>query len=295
MLHNRRAFLKRAALSAAVASIIPEMAFAATYKRSLGLQLYSLRETISENVRGTLEKVAEIGFKEVETYGYAIENGFWGTSVKQFNQILNDNGMTTPSGHYGVDPFLAPHATKDKLMPMLEVALELNQTYFVIPYLDDGLRTSIDDYKRLATKFNEAGELCKAHGLKLGYHNHGFEFIDYAGQNGYDILLSETDKNLVDFELDIYWVVRAGADTISLFNKYPGRFPLWHVKDMDKADHDLNTEIGAGAIDYTDISNNFSMNDVKHLIIEQENFAMDAIKSLTESFNYVDKDLLSRS
>ena len=289
---QRRTFLKQASLGVAAATLLPKMAFAQFKKHDIGLQLYSLRETLPDDVKGTLEKVAKIGFKEVETYGYSMENNFWGTSIKQFNKILKDNGMTTPSGHYGIDPFLAADGTKDELMPMLDVAHQLNQNYFVIPYLGDGLRTSIDDYKRLAEKFNTAGELCQEAGLKLGYHNHDFEFKDYNGQNGYDILIAETDKNLVDFEMDIYWVVRAGSDPLALFQKYPGRFPLWHVKDMSKSDNEKNIEIGAGTIDYSAIFADMKQAGAKHLIIEQENFDMDAYKSLTQSFNYIENDLL---
>jgi sugar phosphate isomerase/epimerase len=290
---QRRTFLKQASLAAAAATLLPRMAFAATKKHDLGLQLYSLRKMLPDDVKGTLERVAKIGFKEVETFGYALENGFWGTNIDEFNQILKANGMTTPSGHYSVDTFLAADGTKEEFLPLLDVAHKLNQNYFVIPYLGDGLRGSIDDYKRLAEKFNVAGELCKEAGLKLGYHNHDFEFKDYNGQNGYEILLAETDKDLVDFEMDIYWVARSGVDPIALFNKYPGRFPLWHVKDMDKADNDLNTEIGAGTIDYAAIFDNMKKSGAEHLIIEQENFSMDAYKSLTQSVNYIEKDLLN--
>ncbi len=288
----RRTFLKQASLGAAAATLLPQMAFAATRKHDLGLQLYSLREMLPDDVQGTLERVAKIGFAAVETYGFSLENNFWGTSIEQFNQVLKANGMTTPSGHYSVDPFLAAEGTEDDFLPWLDAAHKLNQKYFVISYLGDGLRGSIDDYKRVAEKFNVAGELCKEAGLKLGYHNHEFEFKDYNGQNGYETLLAETDKDLVDFEMDIYWVVRTGADPIALFNKYPGRFPLWHVKDMDKADHDLNTEIGAGTIDYAAIFENMKKSGAKHLIIEQENFDMDPYKSLTQSVDYIERDLL---
>ncbi|WP_031429158.1 sugar phosphate isomerase/epimerase family protein [Flavimarina sp. Hel_I_48] len=290
---QRRTFLKQATLAAAAATLLPKIAFASVKKHKLGLQLYSLRETLPDNVKGTLEMVAKIGFKEVETYGYTLENGFWGTTIEEFNQILKDTGMKSPSGHYGADSFLAPGGTKDELMHMIEAAEQLNQKYFIIPYLGDSLRGSLDDYKRLAPKFNEIGELCKQAGLKLAYHNHAFEFEKYDGQTGYEILLSETDKELVDFEMDIFWVAHSGVDPVALFNKYPGRFPLWHVKDMDKADRELNTEIGAGTIDYTTIFKNMKTSDVKHLIIEQENFDMDPYKSLSQSVKYIENDLLT--
>ncbi|MGB3775389.1 MAG: sugar phosphate isomerase/epimerase [Leeuwenhoekiella sp.] len=291
-MQHRRKFLKQISLGAVATTMLPNMAFAASAKHRLGLQLYSLRDVLPNDVQQILENVAKVGFKEVETYGYTLDNGFWGTTIESFNSILNDNDMTTPSGHYGADEFLMKGGTKDNLMPMIEAASQLNQKFFVIPYLGDSLRTSLDDYKYLATKFNEAGELCKDAGLKLGYHNHEFEFDDFNGQTGFETLIDETDKDLVDFEMDIYWVVRAGADPIALINKYPERFPLWHVKDMDKNDQDLNTEIGAGTVDYKAIFKEIKKSGAKHLIIEQENFSMDEFKSLSKSVNYIEKKLL---
>ncbi|MEH6407175.1 MAG: sugar phosphate isomerase/epimerase, partial [Leeuwenhoekiella sp.] len=250
---QRRTFIKQSGLALAATTILPSMVFSDSKKHAIGLQLYSLRETIGNDVAGTLKKVADIGFKEVETYGYSTENNFWGISVKDFKKMITDNGLTTPSGHYGVDPFLKAEGTEDDFAYNLDVANELGQEYVIIPYIGQDLRSSINDYKKLSDKLNTAGEMCKKAGLKLAYHNHDFEFTDYAGQNGLETFLANTDKNLVFFEMDIYWVVRAGQDPIALMNKYPKRFPLWHVKDMDKVNADLNTEIGNGSIDYKKI------------------------------------------
>lgn len=289
---NRREFIKQSGLAFAAATVLPTMAFSETKKHAIGLQLYSLRETIGNDVEGTIAKVADLGFKEVETYGYSQENKFWGLSVKEFKNILDKNGLDTPSGHYGVDPFLAQGGTRDDFTFNLDVANELDQKYVIIPYIGGNLPNSIDDYKRLSDKLNEAGEMCKKAGLKLAYHNHDFEFTDYNGQNGLETFLANTDKKNVVFEMDIYWVVRAGRDPIELMNTYPGRFPLWHVKDMSKKNEDLNTEIGSGSIDYKAIFDNIKKSGAKHLIIEQENFEMDAYKSLAQSIDYINNDLL---
>ena len=289
---HRRTFIKQSGLALAATTILPSIVFSETKKHAIGLQLYSLRETIGSDVKGTIAKVADLGFKEVETYGYSQENKFWGLSVKEFKSILDDNGLTTPSGHYGVDPFLAQGGTKDDFAFNLDVANELGQKYVIVPYIGGNLRNSIDDYKRLSQKLNEAGEMCRKAGLKLGYHNHDFEFTDYDGQNGLETFLANTDNKNVVFEMDIYWVVRAGRDPIELMNKYPGRFPLWHVKDMSKKNEDLNTEIGSGSIDYKAIFSEMKKSGAKHLIIEQENFEMDAYKSLAQSIEYINNDLL---
>lgn len=288
---QRRTFLKRSGLALAAATLMPTVLFSCKNQRKLGLQLYSLREYIGKDVSGVIKKVAAIGFEEVETYGYSPEGKFWGLEVREFKNILTSNGLSTPSGHYGADTYLSETGTDEDLKYILDVANELNQKYVVIPHISESLRTSIEDYKRIAERLNQAGELCQNAGLKLGYHNHAFEFDDYNGQNGLEVFLENTDENLVDFELDIYWVVRAGVDPVSLFEKYPGRFPLWHVKDMSKTNPALNTEIGSGSIDYKQIFENAEKSGVAHYIVEQENFEMDPYQSLEQSFNHIQKNL----
>lgn len=288
---KRRTFLKQSGLAFAATTLIPSTLFSCQNNRSIGLQLYSLRESIAQDVKGTIEKVAQVGIKEVETYGYSPEGKFWGLEIKEFKKILDDNGLITPAGHYGFDPFLEVNGTKDDLKYSLDVAKELNQNYMVISHIAENLRTSIEDYKRLADKINVAGEICKDAGLKLAYHNHAFEFTDYNGQNGYEIFLKNTDKELVDFEMDIYWVVRAGKDPVTFIKKYPGRFSLWHVKDMNKENPEMNTEIGSGSIDFEEIFKYRKRAGVKHLIIEQENFEMPPFQSLSKSFSFLQNKL----
>ena len=289
---KRRTFIKQSGLALAATAVLPSVLYSCDRDYPLGLQLYSLRDTIGDDVKGTLEKVAGIGFNEVETYGYSSENQFWGLNVSEFKKLLVDNGLNSPSGHYGLDKYLSKEGNKDDFAYTLDVANGLDQKYVIIPHISDNLRTSIDDYKRMAEKLNEAGEMCKDAGLKLAYHNHAFEFEDYNGENGYEIFLNNTDKDLVAFEMDIYWVVRAKKDPIALFEENPGRFPLWHVKDMDKTNRELNTEIGSGTIDYQKIFDMAKEAGGKHFIIEQENFEMDPYKSLSQSVNYIKSKLL---
>jgi len=289
---RRRTFLKQSGLALAATAILPSILYSCERDYPLGLQLYSLRETIGSDIKGTIEKVAGIGFKEVETYGYSQENGFWGLSVSEFKKILDNNGLESPSGHYEVDSYLSKEGTKDDFAYTLEVAKGLGQKYVIIPYISDQLRTSIDDYKRMAEKLNEAGKMCRENGLKLAYHNHAFEFDDYNGENGLEVFLKNTDKEFVVFEMDIYWVIRAGKDPVALFDKYPGRFPLWHVKDMNRTNNDLNTEIGSGTIDFEEIFQKAKLAGGEHFIIEQENFDMDPYQSLTQSYNYIKNEIV---
>jgi len=288
---QRRIFLKQSGLAVAATTLLPSLFYGCEKNYPLGLQLYSLRNTIGDDVKGTIEKVANVGFNELETYGYSPDNKFWGLSVQEFKNIIHSNGMTTPSGHYGLDPYLSKEGTESDFAYALEVAQGLDQKYVIIPFISGGLRTSIDDYKRIAEKLNKAGEMCREAGLKLAYHNHAFEFDNFNGQNGLETFLENTDKDLVDFELDIYWVVRAGKDPIALFENYPGRFPLWHVKDMSKSNNELNTEIGSGTIDYKEIFKKTKIAGGEHFIVEQENFEMDPYKSLSQSFNYLKNDI----
>lgn len=290
MIH-RKTFLKLSGLALAGTVLMPSMAFASNKKRTLGLQLYSLRDIIDGNVKDVMNKLADIGFKEVETFGYSPQGKFWGFEVKEFKKILDGNGLVTPSGHYGVNDFLGINGTDSDFNYLLDVANTLEQKYVVVPHIAEELRTSINDYKRLSNKLNRAGEMCQKAGLKLAYHNHDFEFFDYKGENGFDVFLQNTDKDLVDFEMDLYWVIRAGKDPVSLFEKYPGRFKLWHIKDMSRKDSKLNTEIGSGSINFEEIFNNAEKSGVEHFIIEQENFEMDPYQSLTKSFDYIQNNL----
>lgn len=287
----RRTFLKQSGLLMTGIALLPSMAFE-HYKNSkkVGLQLYSLREHLDLGLPKIIEKVSKIGYRELEPFGYR-DGKYFGLTPAEFKKILDDNGMTSPSGHYDSNAYLEKSGTVDDFKPLIEVAKTMGHSHIIVPWMNESLRTSIDDYKRATEKLNEAAVLCKSAGLKLGYHNHDFEFKDYNGQNGLDIMLTGTDKSWVDFELDLYWVVRAGQDPVALFNKYPGRFTYWHVKDMDKTDHSKNTEIGSGTIDFKTIFANGKKAGIKHFILEQENFEMDPFESLTKSIDYIQNDL----
>ncbi|WP_413998372.1 sugar phosphate isomerase/epimerase family protein [Flavobacterium sp. W1B] len=289
---KRRTFLINSGLALGAIALAPSLAFSSKNK-NIGLQLYTLRESFPSNVKMVLEQVAKAGFKEVETYGFSAKNGFFGTPVKEFKTILSDNGLKSPSGHYDFGSFFKD-GNADLLKKTIEAANILGSQYITIPWLEESLRKSADDYKKIAAKINEAAVLCKKSGLKLGYHNHAFEFMQYDNTTGYQILLNETDKKLVDFELDLYWVVRSGNDPLQLFKENPGRFTMWHVKDMDTKNPDWNTEIGNGKIDFKSIFAEANLSGVKHFFVEQEtNYVPNPIESVKTSCQYVSKHLLS--
>jgi len=256
-------------------------------EKIVGLQLYSLRDQLPTDVHGYIAKVAAAGYKEVEPFGYSKQNGFWGLDAKAFSDLLKQNGLITPSAHFGMDQYFVEGKTDD-LEAYIEAANITGMSYVIIPSINGEVLKSADQFKQVAEKMNKAAELCKKSGLKLGYHNHNFEWKPVDGTTFYDVVLKETDPALVHMEMDIYWVVRAGQDPVQLFQQHPGRFALCHLKDMDKDNHNLNTEIGNGTIDFKKILSYKKLAGLKHFIVEQENYTnIDPIVSITKSADYV--------
>ncbi|RYG19665.1 MAG: sugar phosphate isomerase/epimerase [Chitinophagaceae bacterium] len=273
---------------AAAAVLAPSFAFAAREK-VVGLQLYSLRDDLPKDVKGVLEKVAKAGFKEVETYGFSIKDQFWGLTPQELKKILDDNGLKAVSGHYS---YLIDD-NEAELNAAIAAAKVLGSEYVTVPWLDQSIRKNADDYKKLAIKINKAGQVCKDAGIRLAYHNHNFEFDKHGDTTGYEILLSGTDKSLVDFELDLYWVVRSGKDPIKLFKENPGRFTMWHVKDMDKNKKEWNTEVGQGSINFKTIFAAAKLSGMKHFFVEHEtNYKPNPIESVAASCGYIKKELI---
>lgn len=286
---NRRQFLQQAALIGAGVMISPADLFSGTYK-NVGLQLYTLRNQISKDVNGVIAKVAQIGFKEVETYGYSVKNGFWGLKPIEFKALMKKHGLKSPSGHYDFDSYLR-NDDMDSLQANIEAAKIIGQKYLTVPYLGEPLRKDLDSYKMVAAKLRQAGALARKAGLQLVYHNHDFEFKDFGGTSGFDILLAETDPADLKFELDIYWTVRAGKDPVAIFEKNPGRYVMWHVKDMDKNDKSY-TEVGSGSIDYKMLFSKAKLSGMKHFFVEQDIIKIDPYESITRSFQHLKANIL---
>lgn len=286
---NRREFVQRAALISAGILANPVDLFSKP-KQKVGLQLYTLRNLISKDVRGVIAKVADIGFREVETYGFSPAGGFWGLKPNEFKALLRDNGLKSPSGHYNFEPYLNTDSM-ESLHANIEAAQAIGQKYLTVPYLSEPLRKNLDSYKFLAAKLNQAAVVARKAGLQLVYHNHDFEFKDFNGTTGYDILLRETNPADLKFELDIFWTVKAGKDPIALFNQNPGRYVIWHVKDMDKVDKSF-TEVGSGSIEYQQIFANSRLSGMKHYFVEQDVIKIDPYESITRSFQYIKSSIL---
>lgn len=281
-------------LLASAAIISPSFLLKEKYK--LGLQLYSIREAMEADLKGTLAKVSSFGYQEVEIYGFNNAK-YYGVDPKVFKQLLDDNNLTTPSGHYDLNKFILPGVTEDDLKKYIDDCIEgatiLKQECIVWPWLDPQTR-SLDSFKIVAEKLNKIGEQLKPANLFVAYHNHDFEFIEHDGQIGYDIILKETDPSLVKLQLDLYWMAHSSKlKPHDYFVKYPGRFVSWHLKDMNKTDRDLHEVMGDGVIDFKSILADAKLAGAKHMIVEQgNNYTPDAMQNVAKSAVYVKNVLL---
>lgn len=263
-------------------------------KYKIGLQLFTIRDAMAKDAKGTLKKVASLGYQDLETYGYdGDQNTYYGMKAIDFKRLLDENRLTTSSGHY--DYFKFVDAPEEDLMRYTDQCIEgahtIGQKYITWPWLDPSSRT-IEKFRIVAEKLNRIGERVNKAKLGFAYHNHDFEFIDHDGVKGYDIIMNETDPSLVKLQIDLYWVMHSSKETPhELFSKQPGRFVMWHVKDMDKITRDY-TELGNGSIDYTTILPDASFSGMQYYFLEQGgNFAKNSIQSITDSVAFFKKNL----
>lgn len=253
---NRRTFVAQTGIAGALAWAATEMLFArsTSVASNIGLQLYTVRDQMAANAQDTLKQVAAIGYKHVECAGY--RNGmFYGFDRSAFKKMLDDLGLKMLSGHAmtGNGMPQGTYSMTYKWEQYCEDAAFMGQKYIVCAYFLDSERKTADDYRKIADLFNSCAETAKKYGLQFCHHNHDFEFFQLNGEVPYDILLQRTDKELVKFEIDHYWTKKAGVDSIKLMNDNPGRFPLFHIKDMDSTTEKSFAEVGTGVIDWKPI------------------------------------------
>jgi sugar phosphate isomerase/epimerase len=291
-MQNRRKFLQTTSLATIGSLALPAWAEAAKVK-SFGIQLYSLRDVIMQDYKNILPKLAAYGYKELEGYGMDNEQAkaFFSADTKK---MIGDLGMKLVSSHAmpgrvadkpisgSIDDF-AP-----KWKKTVETGVQMGLKYITIPYTEDNFRKSKDDYKKLAEMFNKLGEYTTKQGLQLTYHNHAFEFDVFDGEVMYDVMVKESDPKYINFEMDLYWVVFAGKNPIDYFQRFPGRFKQWHVKDMDKGDKKLNADVGKGSIDFVSLFKQAKLAGTKHFFIEQETgYNPDSITSAKNCADYM--------
>lgn len=291
---SRRTFIRNASLMAPAAVLLPDLLFAERKQQAIGLQLYTLRDLVAKDPKAVLDQVAAAGYKKVELYGFG-DGKFYGMPLIDFASYFFSLGLSCPSGHYAPAKWLAGSGNdgREELDSQINAALAMKSEYYTIPWLSADLRGSLDGFKRLTERINSAAEIVKKAGLQLAYHNHDFEFKSFDGTTGYDILTKNCDPALVKWELDLFWVVYAGIDPIELINKLKGRAPMWHIKDMNKADRSQNTEVGNGTIDYKRIFTAARTSGLKHFFVEQENsYVPDPVGSIQSSIKYVKANLV---
>jgi sugar phosphate isomerase/epimerase len=288
---NRRTFLETATTVTAATLLTSRLGWAAGDHKieKVGVQLYTVRDQMKDDFDGTIAKVAQIGYKEVEFAGY------FGRTGQQVRAVVNKNGLSAVSTHVQYDEL------DEKFPSVIETSKTIGMKYIVCPWIPEELRKSPDIWKQAAEKFNQAGEQTKKAGIQFAYHNHWFEFLPVNGKLPYDELLKECDANLVKMEMDLCWITVAGADPLKYFDRYPGRFPLVHVKDMKKlpkvsqaGGQDFGdsmkdmTSVGDGIIDWKKIFAHSEQAGIKHYIVEHDK-PENPFESITKSYEYLNK------
>ena len=243
---------------------------------------------------GTLNELKAMGYEDFEAYGYDdVNNSYYGYEASEFKKIIDDLGVTVTSGHYGFAPYL--EKSDDQLRrytdKCIAAAKILNSNYITWPWIAPEQRT-IDNFKLMGAKLNRIGAQVTKAGLGFAYHNHGFEFEDHNGENGFDIIIAETDASFVKLQIDMYWVMHSSKYTpAELISKQPGRYVMWHIKDMDKISRDY-TELGNGSIDYLTLLPDPLESGLEHYYIEQGgNYATNSTQSARDSADYLKNHL----
>jgi sugar phosphate isomerase/epimerase len=315
---NRRKFLQQSGTFALAGLLLPRMTnassfFEGTAKQPIGLQLYTLGNLMTTDPKGTLEKLAAIGYKEVESAG-SQKGNFYGYAPKEFAAMVKQAGLNWRSAHVGGAPFTMENIMKmaktaedsarikkmadqfknmpkmlnlkDNYQELADDAAEGGLSYLVCSSIPV---STFDEIKTAVDVFSKSGEACKKNGVQFAYHNHTTEFDEVEGHRPFDYILDNTDKDLVKMELDLAWATKAKQDPVALFKLHPGRYPLWHVKDLDK--NTMNpAEVGTGVVDFKRIFDNAKESGMQYFFVEQDG-APQPIQNVTNSFNYLNKML----
>lgn len=274
MSNSRRNFIRNTAFTGLALSAPFGKALFALPKRknNFGIQLWTVKKAFSKNPLAVLKHLSDCGYQQIESFEGA-KGIFWGMKNTEFKKQTSDLGMNIIASHCNISNDFERKAAE---------AGEIGMKYLICPF--KGAQKSIDNYKRFADEFNKCGEIAKKNGIRFAYHNHDYSFKEMNGVMPQDVMLNETDPTLVDFEMDIYWVVAAGADPISYFKKYPNRFRLCHVKDLiNTASNHESCILGKGTIDFKNILKVGEQNGIQYHIVEQEAYTgtteLDAAKA----------------
>jgi sugar phosphate isomerase/epimerase len=260
---SRRRFLQTSGLLTVAGLIIRTELFANNSKlKDYGIQLWTVRDEIPKDPKGVLKQLASFGYTQIESFEGS-KGMFWGMTPSDFKKYMDDLGVKIISSHCNIEKDFEQKAAD---------AASIGMKYLICPY--KGPQKSIDDFKKIADEFNQKGEVCKKNGIRFAYHNHDYSFTAQGGQIPEDVMLANTNPDTVDFEMDIYWVVTAGADPVAYLKKYKNRFRLGHVKDRIKntTQKDASCILGEGSIDYPSLLKQAKANGMEYFIVEQERY-----------------------
>lgn len=239
----------------------------------IGVQLYTVRDLLEKDFEGTLAGVAQIGFQQVEFHRY------FGRSPEEVRDLLARLGLEAPAKHYSWEEF---QDDPDKIVESAGIA---GHRYVLLAWMPPEARSSITQYQELAAFFNQMGKACQSAGLKFAFHNHEFEFTPIDGKVPFDVLLNETDPDLVEFEIDLFWTIQGGHDPLAYFKSHPGRFTLCHIKD--RAEGGDMVDVGAGEIDFASIFAQMDLGGLQYFFVEHDE-PVDPMVSIKTSFQYIE-------
>jgi sugar phosphate isomerase/epimerase len=274
---TRREFLIDTGTFAMGAMLLPGLDIENKKVKNIGVQLYTFRKEMLADPVNTLTRIAGLGIKQIES-ARSDKGHYYGLTPAEMKDQCSRLGMTLRSGHVHID---------DKWQQTMNEAAAAGQEYLICSTMPTSGQTS-DNYKKVAEAFNKAGEDCKKLGMKFGYHNHEYEFENDKGEVLYDVLLKNTDAALVHMELDLGWVIVGGKDPLQYFQQYPGRFPLWHLKDMNLAKKQ-STEFGKGSLDIVKMLKQAKQAGMKYFFVEQEEYASTPFESMQHNMDYLKK------
>lgn len=286
---KRRDFLKSSAGIAASATFLPS--FLADKSTPIGIQLWSIRDALAKDAKGTLTQLSKQGYKYVEGFGF--NDGKWfGMTPSEMKKTLSGLGMSMRSSHQMLTTKdFANKTLSDGFKKAVDAAAEVGQRYVICPYMANEDRNK-ESVKILCEAFNKAGELVKSKGMTFGYHNHAFEFdtrIDDMPM--YRHILDNTDPKLVVMEMDLCWVVRGKYNPVDWFKLYPGRFHALHMKDLASQDKDNSCIIGDGIVNFKEIIANQKLGGVKLFIVELEHYKNSSVEDVAVCYKNLRKIL----
>ncbi len=265
MHRSRRHFLQTSALLSMGGLISSSKLFASKERKkeiAFGIQLWSVRDDMGKDAASVLKQLSGYGYKQIESCDLG-KTIFWGMKPLEFKKHLDDLGLSMPSAHCDISKNFEQTAAD---------AASVGAKYLICPWL--GPQKSIDDYKKAADNFNAKGEICKKNGLRFAYHNHDYSFKITDGELPQNVMMKFSDPTLVDFEMDMYWVVTAGQDPIQWIQNNKNRFKLCHIKDrsknVDAANKDASCNLGTGAIDFKTILPIAKKCGMEYFHVEQE-------------------------